>query len=226
MKERPILFSGAMVRAILSGRKTQTRRVVKGRPSRLEWFEHQKGWLGSFGEDAGSRANPHRMVPCPYGAPGDRLWVRETFSTDAITMYPCPAAWYRATDQLESDDVHDCPKQSRGNYADCLTCWEERAGRKFQWRPSIFMPRELSRISLEIVSVRVERLQEISEADAVAEGIEVTEVGEMASATLQLLKGEQWPPAVLQYAELWESINGPGSWALNPWVWVVEFRPL
>jgi hypothetical protein len=88
------------------------------------------------------------------------------------------------------------------------------------------MPRELSRISLEIVSVRVERLQEISEADAVAEGIEVTEVGEMASATLQLLKGEQWPPAVLQYAELWESINGPGSWALNPWVWVVEFRPL
>lgn len=217
-KERPIVFSGPMVRAILSGRKTQTRRVVKPQPTRLEWFEHQKGWLGSFRDDAGSQANPHRMVPCPYGEPGDRLWVRETFSTDAISMYPCPRAWYRATDFNDRSDLNDwhvCPKESRGRWADCLACWEEREGRKFRWRPSIFMRRELSRITLEIVSVRVERLQDISEADAVAEGVG----GERDEYDMP-----KWPSATAAFDALWCSINGVESYKANPWVWVVEFK--
>lgn len=225
MKERPILFSGPMVRAILSGQKTQTRRVVKPQPTRLEWFEHQKGWLGSFGADAGSRANPHRIVPCPYGELGDRLWVRETFSEDALTMYPCPQAWYRADDPIDLSDVHSCPKESRGRWADCLACWEEREGRKFKWRPSIFMPRRLSRITLEIVSVRVERLQDISEGDAVAEGIKPVQMPTGEVMYEDYLEGGAFVARpVSSYATMWEKINGAGAFSTNPWVWVVEFK--
>lgn len=221
MKERPILFSAPMVRAILSGVKTQTRRVVKPLPEFCGGQGEQLdvrcwGWMN---ED---RDGPNFLSVadsrCPYGSPGDRLWVRETFSTDAVSMYPCPRAWYRATDFNDRSDLNDwhvCPKESRGRYADCLACWEEREGRKFKWRPSIFMRREFSRITLEIVSVRVERLNEISGVDAWREGCPYHP------------KAEPTPDDVKAwYRELWESLNGDGSWALNPWVWVVEFKRL
>jgi len=238
MRERPILFSGPMVRALLSGTKTQTRRV--GSVQRddyvnlgVERVTHAtKGavLLATYAAFPGRGTARWGICECPYGVPGDRLWVKETFSTDAITLYPCPTAWYRATDQLESDGVHDCPKQSRGNYADCLTCWEERVGRKFKWKPSIFMPRAASRITLEIVSVRVERLQEISEADAVAEGIKHDHVWDRENSKSERLTydgcGETFATAREAYRHLWISIHGPESWALNPWVWVVEFKRL
>lgn len=217
MKERPILFSGSMVRAILQGRKTQTRRVAKD-------VKHPD--LGNLYAPGVLAREPAHVIhrACSYGQPGDRLWVRETWSPDATTMYPCPNYWYAASDSFQSGSSHDCPKQWRGNYADCLACWEESHG-KFRWRPSIHMPRKASRISLEVVSVKVERLNAISEEDALAEGVEVFEDG--AGWGLPLAGGKMGPwrrHATEVYEDLWESINGPGSWNKNPWVWVVEFK--
>lgn len=213
-KERPILFSGAMVRAIREDRKTQTRRVIKPQPDRkLKAGEGDPGFW--FVESYHSPA-----WKCPYGKPGDRLWVRETFSRDATSMYPCPPVWYRASESIESDGIHTCPKDKQLPWADCLACWEERHG-KFKWRPSIFMPRWASRITLEVTGVRVERLQEISEADAKAEGIE-----ELSHGFRDYLQRDVQMDAVSSYESLWESINGAGSWDANPWVWVIEFKRL
>lgn len=170
MRERPILFSAPMVRAILGGRKTQTRRIIKNRTV----------------PDVGG---------CPYGEPGERLWVRETFLNNALDGYP-PVWFYRA----DSDDKP-----------------EDR-----NWKPSIFMPRAASRITLEITNNRFERLQDISEADTNAEGVTIQQDAKIASA---FIEGKQ-TPAQLEYFALWESINGKGSWALNPWVWVIEFKKL
>jgi len=164
MKERPILFSGPMVRAILEGRKTQTRRIVKPQPLR------DRGVM-AFND------GEHPQMRCPYGKPGDRLWVRETWCPD-VEPY---------TFRYKADG--DEPLE--------------------RWRPSIHIPRWASRITLEVVSVRVERLQNISEDDALAEGITLVERG---------------TSPVDQFNKLWESINGPGSWEANPWVWVVEFK--
>jgi hypothetical protein len=166
MKERPILFSAPMVRALLDGRKTQTRRVVKLR--------------GKFADGAdvvvhGGRVwKPARVdysgyVACPYGQPGDRLWVRETFSE--FDTHHGKEVWYRA----ESDDP---------------SYWHN-----VTWRPSIFMPRRLSRITLELTGVRVVRLKEISAADVLAEGCTITTPA--------------FPKA--DYLDLWDKINGPGS---------------
>lgn len=175
MKERPTLFSGPMVRAILEGRKTQTRRAVK--------FQ----WCGS-GEALMHQATFDPAYKCPYGQPGDRLWVRETFRS----KQQCGETidWtYRA----------DCP---------ALTEY------LFPWKPSIYMPRRASRITLEIMSVRGERLQDISEEDAKAEGCEWSQWSFPNSTR----------PGKSAYRALWESINGPGSWDQNPWVWVIEFK--
>lgn len=196
MAERPILFSGAMVRAILAGTKTQTRRVVKPQP----YVDAQGNacWNGSnFGQDGRgpllrSLASPvpssrTKRVHCPYGAPGDRLWGRETWCPLTLGFaYAADPIWNGAP-----------------------------AGR---WRPSIHMPRAASRITLEITGVRVERLQDISEADAMAEGCSLecmTPTGDDSGSAIHGPGG---------YIALWESINGPGSWDANPWVWVVEFK--
>jgi hypothetical protein len=195
MKERPILFSAPMVRALLSGTKTQTRRVVKPQP-----YADEQGnacWNGSnFGQDGRgplfrSLASPvpssrTKRVHCPYGAPGDRLWVRETWcSLTTGFAYAADPIWSRAPGE--------------------------------RWRPSIHMPRAASRITLEITGVRVERLQDISEPDAQAEGCALecmTPTGDDSGSAIHGPGG---------YRALWESINGPGSWEANPWVWVVEF---
>ena len=185
MRERPILFSGAMVRALLDDRKTQTRRVVKA-PK------------GSAPEYAGVD------FACPYGAPGDRLWVRETWARSGRadgTRFR--VVHYQATDTLRT--IPDAPgEQSEIDY---------------RWRPSIHMPRWASRITLEITDVRVERVEDISDADAEAEGCtgggHVPEYSEESPAT-----------PYEEYAWLWDTLNEKRgySWNSNPWVWALTFR--
>ena len=183
MRERPILFSAPMVRAILAGTKTQTRRVLRDGT----WWTKEHGVIRMA--PAGLACTGFAPVPCPYGSPGDRLWVRET--------------WARNEDQL-SDTRMDTSLVYR---ADGETRAKDNGTDK-PWRPSIHMPRWASRITLEIAGVRVERLQDISTADCWAEGI-------AASPDVD---------PVHEYRDLWESINGPGSWDANPWCWVLEFR--
>jgi hypothetical protein len=218
MKERPILFSAPMVRAILDGTKTQTRRVVKGIPDgfRFDGFITE-GPRGYAGKAVWSPSTNFKYcttggvkVACPYGQPGDRLWVKETFMAvpriAAAGHVIAPRVYYRATDEA----------QTKGLF--------------HTWNPSIHMFRKFSRITLEVVSVRVERLQEISEADARAEGIVSSQIGSGDTRTgLSTVwglggVGDYAPSAKIAYSELWESINGLDSWDANPWVWVVEFR--
>jgi hypothetical protein len=201
MKERPILFSGPMVRALLDGRKTQTRRLVKCALSWAQRFEPApfKGygvapnWIQLTSDEtaeAGAGA-------CPYGRPGDRLWVKETFSA--------PGALGSDGRKIYRADLGDTAKEPHG----------------LKWKPSIFCTRKASRITLEITGVRVERLLEISEADAKAEGIFLNDRAWYAADNG--IETQALFPSTA-YRILWESINGPSSWALNPWVWVVEFR--
>lgn len=179
MKERPILFSGEMVRAILDGRKTQTRRVVKQR-----------------GDCSGS------VEQCPYGQPGERLWVRETWATEG------------------TDETSTLPLQFKADRSDWPKC--------SKWRPSIHMPRWASRITLEIESVRVERLQKITEEDAKAEGTR-----DDALVHYYCEEGTDDDPIGnhrcnwrYAFSRLWESINAKRGfgWDANPWVWVITFR--
>lgn len=181
MRERPILFSAPMVRAVLSGSKTQTRRSVRPQPVGLPPDGYRMGDV--------LQAPNGKPISCPYGLADGRLWVREAWRAD---LYD-DSTQYRAT--------HPSPDGVK-------------------WKPSIHMPRLRSRITLEVIGVRVERLQDISEDDAIAEGVrnlslvvEEYGIGEMRAAT---------PSSA--YMKLWESINGPGSWNANPWVWVIEFR--
>lgn len=196
-RERPIIFSGPMVQAVLAGRKTQTRRVVKGAPlwdtAPVE-FSNSPGWWTDR-EDHDSRR-------CPYGKPGDRLWVRETFAAPWGKDYELPggvpAVFYRADGEPFNDD-----------------------GR---WTPSIHMPRWASRITLELTGVRVERLQDISEKDAKAEGIEEPSPAHGAWCDPNLGREGHWSYR-LTFSLLWDSINGKRApWASNCWVWVLQFR--
>lgn len=191
MKERPILFSGPMVRAILEGRKTQTRRVVK-RQGDMEFDPADPHfgpyWLSYATEADGEDAK----VRCPYGVPGDRLWVRETYCefTEDSPDRMGAGFYYRADLANQSDSAAETMRLNG-----------------VKWRPSIFMPRRASRILLEITGVRVERLQDISDDDCRAEGYDRSHAFP-----------REW------FARLWASINGTGSWAANPLVWVVSFQ--
>lgn len=198
MAERPILFSGAMVRAILAGTKTQTRRVVKPRK------DPDYGRELSPCEIAGDE---HIARLCPYGAPGDRLWVRETFAGSI--------AYER----------HGYPLKEWGNKIWYVADGEPRSGQWTRPRPSIHMPRCLSRITLEVTEVRVERLQDISDQDAVAEGTPCYVCGgPMDGRSEDDCHCFHRRATASDYRGLWESINGPGSWEANPWVWCVSFR--
>lgn len=219
MKERPILFSGEMVRAILEGRKTQTRRVCKFRitgpnpPSGLfDMYDGEK-WIGAFPNEG---KHSSAAMNSPYGQPGDRLWVRETFLLRAQGKSPV----FRAVVEGAHGAV-------------------EAAGYGAMyggWKPSIFMPRWASRISLEIAKVRVERVQDISEADARAEGISQRVVNDKPAGWHWLPYGGffgDWgyTSATFAYQALWDEINGNAkggiyAWARNPWVWVVEGKRL
>lgn len=168
MKERPILFSAPMVRALLAGTKTQTRRILKNQRA-------------------------YDIDKCPYGQPGDRLWVREAWAKTQPIQLPWPQTMvvYREGD-------------NRTDYGG-------------PWKPSIHMPRAFSRITLEVTGVRVERLQDISVEDAIAEGVNI-------HPDHHSKPRESIYSAVEAYRDLWEQINGPESWDANPWVWVVSFK--
>jgi len=186
MKERPILFSGEMVRAIIDGRKTQTRRVVNEAVA---------------------------FPPCPYGAPGDRLWVRETFASFRAEGQPVTPRDARYVVLRDGAQVY-----ADGKTYPPLAAYAAGAFDAIKWRPSIHMPRWASRITLEVVSVRVERVQSITEEDARAEGVAVTAPHLMHGALASMSAREN-------FAVLWDSINGKRApWAVNPWVWRVEFR--
>jgi len=192
MKERPILFSAPMVRAILAGTKTQTRRALKPQPQinggdglhPVRPYQTPQGkwtWvLASTGHGDGTSGEW-----CPYGMEGDRFWVRETFAE--AEMGKAKAIYYKADEEK--------PEWLKGF-----------------WRPSIFMPRALSRITLEITDVRVERLQEISEEDAIAEGAIITSKYEKSH--------------IEAFCGIWERINGESAWRDNPWVWAITFKHL
>jgi hypothetical protein len=192
VKERGILFTGEMVRAILDGRKTVTRRLVKHRGEvapascrikRGTYPNGSEGWFADWRHEAGWQ----RALHCDYGGPGDVMWVKEAFSACRHGVNHPACVDYRA------DGRED-----------------------FKWTSPLYMPRALSRITLEVVDVRVERLWDLTEAEAIAEGVATP----------------SYPPSVLEphatlFQIVWDRINGKKApWALNPWVWRVEFRRL
>ena len=204
MKERPILFSAPMVRALLAGTKTQTRRIFK--PDRMTWDANGRYTTYAMrgGELSTTGSGPFKpsswLHYCPYGQPGeDRLYARETWAA--------PHAYDHLPPRL-------IPQDARIHYA----ATEDRGG--LLWRPSIHMPRWASRITLEVTGVRVERLQDISEADAVAEGCKPIRP-ELVQDGLIVRPGRS---AVEEFRLVWEQIHGGGSWEKNPFVWVVTFR--
>ncbi|WP_257744569.1 hypothetical protein [Burkholderia glumae] len=237
MKERPILFSAPMVRATLDGRKSQTRRVVKHQPpddvAPITVGRYHPTIIDRHGDEApgdevfGAYSEDGVWgCKCPYGEPGDRLWVRETWSTDFAQHYPCERVWYAADDDRRHDiEVRD---GVRGIFSP-----ESNLHVPFRWRPSIHMPRWASRITREITRVRVERLQSMSINDLCAEGIDDlledpdSVVGEAFNRAEHFKIGGapmRHEPEIYGFAALWDSLNGAGSWEANPWVWVIEFK--
>ncbi|WP_372986982.1 hypothetical protein [Marinobacter sp.] len=209
---RPILLNCEMVRAILEGRKTQTRRVATN-----VYYDSQyrAKWKAVCKHTEVSIDTPGAMLGdvCPYGQPGDRLWVRETWADASYDDGLCIC--YRADKERKDVTSNFAATFGRLKYANWAPDLE--SGAEGRWKPSIHMPRWASRITLEITNVRVERLQDISEADAKAEGV----IGEKEAAGAGLAWYDK-PRRAFQF--LWQSINGPDSWEANPWVWVIEFK--
>jgi len=224
--ERPILFSAPMVRAILEGRKTQTRRIVKPQPDLTKLGEtvgpQGQRYYGKNAKQIESNGEWQFSIPgaalypwrSPYGQPGDRLWVRETFYCDDGHYpdgVPDSCQWREVEGKRLSIPLEEKRAEmleSMYYRADGEPQFEAPEG-PIPWRPSIFMPRWASRITLEVTGVRVERLQSISEADAAAEGVYT----------------DPACPAYDAYRVLWDQINAKlAPWASNPWVWVIEFK--
>lgn len=224
MKERPILFNGAMVRAILAGTKTQTRRVVKTQPEAMsDDVQRVKGDDGFWWPATAARSMVQtREMPsfCPYGAPGDRLWVRETWCS--AYARGCWGTVYGADEAfVQGPQAHPKGPHFNGD-------WKGPGPQVYRWKPSIHMPRWASRISLEVTEVRVQRLQDISEDDAQAEGVRpFFEVYDGIGRDQCITSGERAEDAPYRasYACLWDEINGDRAlWSANPWVWAVSFR--
>lgn len=226
MTERPILFSGPMVQALLAGTKKQTRRILQ--PKHLSGT----GWqMPNAGADAGAlTANLARF--CPYGAPGDRLWVRETWGyRGAASSNQEPGIMrvdiaYKADDAKRTivrpgDDWSGIPKQREMRPGEAREAYDRYLSGYFKaWKPSIHMPRWVSRLTLGVTEVRVQRLQDISEEDAKAEGVESWPGASALAATYGTNHRSS-------FVHLWDSINGerPGcSWEKTPWVWVISFN--
>lgn len=227
MKERPILMSAPMVKALLEGRKTQTRRIMKPQPQHLQFHQHRgvtvyegesRMWcwkdlavenIWDFPNNADRKCLALRA---PQGKSGDRLWVKETWANfggdEDLYQHHKGGVAFRAT---WDDDRYGWPE-----FAQCINYIP---GDK--WRPSIFMPRWASRITLEIIDVRVERLQEISECDCTAEGVALLKTNCDGECGMTPCGISRQP-----YISLWESINGAGSWELNPFVFAISFKVL
>jgi hypothetical protein len=230
MKERPILFSAPMVWAILDGHKRHTRRIITPQPQgeTVYWGcdTARKGFGFRFGENS-------KRITCPYGEPGDRLWVRETWNIAD------PAG-----DDALPEDIYGPRAPFTGCAGTRQIYWRAiyKAGNpdrhkkygKALWRPSIHMPRWASRLTLEITGVRVERLQAITDEDAKAEGIHCPlDPDEFCCGCNTCADSDRTLPITHQcnkvsaFAALWNSANSkrPGAaWADNPWVWVIEFQ--
>lgn len=202
--EKPILFSGEMVRRLLDGFKTQTRRVIKLQPTG-EYPIHFDAEDSLWYEDGGCW-----KARCPYGSAGTRLWVREAWCECEASDADEHGVFYRGAKGIAY-------KANWGGIDDVI-----------RWKPSIHMPRRASRITLEIVDVRVERLNEISEGDAAAEGvgrIELQPAPLLGEHNGRKMYGHPMTSTHEHaFRVLWESINGAGSWEANPWVWVLEFK--
>ena len=234
MTDRPIIFSGEMVRAILDGRKSQARRIVKAEVDFVggsgddindpcnwgfEDGEHGTGWWLLKGDQFG------QQIPCPYGQPGDRLWVRETWgvspgfdaSFDAARRdEPLPGVVVRRPASAWHDLI--LYRADGGIFSD-----------KQKWRPSIHMPRWAARIWLEISGIRGERVQDISEEDAKAEGVEKMKVFPKDFNPFRNKLHGHLPPLEEScyrhsFACLWNKLHGPDAWDRNDWVWVIEFK--
>lgn len=230
--EKPILFNDEMIRAILEGRKTQTRRIVKGidhdllnmMSEDIVTGEPDSDLLeliyGPSTDDDGNQVPDQWMVRCTecpeegvltmgqgYGKPGDQLWVKEVYGYKirAVGGTPHELAAYRATDP-DAVFCYDCNGKEQ----------------PLLWRPPETMPRQASRITLVITDVRVERLQDISEEDALSEGVEHDSPHRSYFPTAE--GGPAFRSAAGAFRHLWQSIYGPDSWYANPWVWVVEFK--
>jgi len=211
MKERPILFSAPMVRAILAGNKTQTRRVIKPQPKgtrtdaypdRYNNGPHWAFWLPD------NRMTEEQTWKCPYGEPGDRLWVRETWKTEERKEDCVDGIRLRADNAFVPIE----------NTTEAADAWVQVNKRDGKWRPSIFIPRWASRIILGVTNVRVERLQEITEEDAKAEGVEAVSCADVPRQAAWSNRQD--------FSRIWDSINAKRGfgWDTNPWVWVVGFR--
>lgn len=218
MKERPILFSSSMVRALLAGTKTQTRRMVKPAPvfEDGQWVRTTKTRMSVLRDNHG----PWKLIEddSPFGVPGDRLWCKETW----LGVYDCQdwdcgcgdgtnehrRAVYRAT---EPDGISGFCRS-----------WDDE--REAVWKPSIFMPRWASRITLEVTGVRVERVQDISEEDAKAEGAKFFDGRPVNHHGWRHDEHDVYATARDSFFGLWRSINGADSLAANPWVWCISFR--
>ena len=253
MKDHPILFSGPMVKAILAGSKTQTRRVIHGNPliENVEWLDkagvYPPYWKGKEGEPYTGWAakmqglSIHMPRDCPYGQKGDRLWVREKWTWCSSAESEKTRGVTFADGGQKFPSGHTYPGLGEGNY-------KPGAFDGIKWKPSIHMKRWMARIMLEVLEVRVQRLQEITEKDATAEGcdhewyIDNPEPGAWPCPTCKgvglyqagSLEGttevdcEECNSAAKMFHQLWDSINSRRGygWKMNPWVWVVEFKPL
>jgi hypothetical protein len=219
MKESPILFSNGMVKAIIAGRKTMTRRITKdncdeligyqyvlNNPTYPEYWKGKKsepytGWIAKF-------SNLQIAMPrtCPYGQAGDILWVREAFNIEQIPVAP----------EGDHDELLYYYKATEKVYTD------------MKWKPSIHMPKQASRIWLQVTDIKVERLHDMTQEDAIAEGVEKKQGS--GSDTIFDFKhygyGSYDVDAKVSYRTLWDCINGNDSWFQNPWVWVISFKVL
>ncbi|HEP0971000.1 TPA: hypothetical protein ACG72F_004258 [Klebsiella pneumoniae] len=239
MKERGMIFNGEMVRAILDGRKTQTRRIVKGTDGAVkfckEWDINGEEIFVVLGEKDHTGMNPVLgAISCPFGAVGDRIWVRETRGVVSHELDEDGRIqpW---TPDRPATVIHEMPF-GNGYYsghaiyaADGDFTWGDDDGYedgRSCWKPSIHMPRAASRILLEITDVRVERLNAISEEDAEAEGIDMEALYDSQDCYDCIANHNMTgrPTVTGAFKYLWESIYGEEGWKSNPWVWVIEFK--
>ncbi|MDX7490213.1 hypothetical protein [Serratia marcescens] len=243
MKERPVIFNGEMVRALLDGRKTQTRRVMKVQPKPSEtrlgdfWFSSKKlesmVHVSDFTPGNSPIADCHLFFQehcCPFGQVGDRLWVRETFATLG-NEDGCAIDWdenlVKGGGQEAARIYRASCEQKSGNYGlwsiPDIADWKPHTWNvqyEGSWVPSIHMPRWASRILLEITAVRVEQLKDISQPDAIAEG------GPPSHPSIDAVSRDYGFPDFSRswFAQTWQHIYGEESWNANPWVWVIEFK--
>ncbi|ELY2759378.1 hypothetical protein ACU9CU_003589 [Cronobacter sakazakii] len=236
MTERPLIFNAEMVRAILDGRKTQTRRIMKPQPEDCprggHWWPCDKHRTMLHVEEALQNSEVIRAGivgdACPFGDVGDRLWVRETWSD--VNSEGCPAVAYRADSDTrllaeietfrDEDGVLNTADPRLDKYWFAAWSGDLFSGTEGSWRPPIHMPRWASRITLEITGVRVERLQDISRVDAMAEG------APPSHPSIDAVSRDYGFPDFSRswFGQTWQHIYGAESWQANPWVWVVEFK--